>query len=130
LPASRTICDACLPDHKRESLDAAIASASETLARLRADGRDPSHGGEVGRKRGATNARHYREAQAFERKAGDAMPYLETWSRDIFPRLAAVSVRSTAKATNLSTGYCSSIKKGLRVPHAVHWQKFGELVGR
>ena len=52
----RTYCDGCLPEQKDEALAVAADRANAKLARLRAEAKDPAHGGEAARKRGRSNA--------------------------------------------------------------------------
>jgi hypothetical protein len=40
---------------------------------------------------------------------------------DCLPGLQAVSLGAMAEATGLSEGYCSFIRRGLRMPHRRHW---------
>jgi CRISPR-associated endonuclease Cas1 len=127
LAPGRILCDECLPEVKNEALAEASTRANDRLAQLRAAGRDPAHGGEVGRKRGATNARHVAEARAFDRTADEpADP--EIFRREVLPSLQTVPVRKLAAATGLTRGYCSMIRRGLAVPHARHWGVLRSIV--
>jgi hypothetical protein len=36
-------------------------------------------------------------------------------------------MRAMAKATGLSEGYCSLVRRGLKVPHRRHWAVLAEL---
>jgi hypothetical protein len=121
----RLLCDECLPQSKAEALRVASHRALASLARRRADGIDPSHGGEAARKRGATNAKRIADARAFDKKAEPVDP--ETWHA-VLARLKGVPVRRIAEATGLTRGYCSMVRRGLRVPHPRHWAALRELV--
>jgi CRISPR-associated endonuclease Cas1 len=127
LAPGRLMCDECLPAVKKQALGEASTRANDRLAQLRAEGKDPAHGGEVARKRGATNAKHVAEARAFDRSA-DTRPDPETFRRDVLPGLQPVPVRKMAAATGLTRGYCSMIRRGLAVPHARHWAALRALV--
>jgi hypothetical protein len=41
--------------------------------------------------------------------------------REIRRRLQNVPLREIVRATGFSLGYCSLIRRGLRVPHPRHW---------
>ena len=117
----RTYCDECVPGIRIEGFDRARTKATTTLARARAEGSDPAHGGEAAAKRGQTLARRMREASAWEMET-HSRPDPDTFVREIFPGLKTVSVRAMADATGLTRGYCSMIRRGLYVPHARHWE--------
>jgi hypothetical protein len=51
----------------------------------------------------------------------------ETFSSEIGPKLAKVSLAAMMKATGLSRPYCAMIRRGERVPHARHWAALGLL---
>jgi hypothetical protein len=121
IAADRVYCDECLGDGHREALNLASVAASRVLAQLRASGRDPAHGAEAARKRAAALSRRREEAKVFERRS-DALPSKEIFEREILPRLKSVSVPSMARATGLTRGYCSMIRRGIHVPHPRHWE--------
>ncbi len=115
--ADRAYCDGCLPEHQ----EAFERAGPTTLGRLRAEGRDPAHGGEAARKRGPSNARRQREAGSWNR-VHPVRPDPEVFRREILPRLQSVSLGRIAKATGLTRMYCSLIRRGLYVPHPMHWE--------
>jgi len=119
-------CDDCRPIVKAENLTRFQASGPATLARLVAEGRDPSHGGNAARKRGAIIARRNREAAEWERTHHGAPDRIE-FKRDVLPRIRGVPLNELAKTTGLSLQYCSLIRGGLYVPHPRHWDVFRRL---
>lgn len=126
--SDRIYCDGCLPDQRREQAASFIAEGPETLARFRAVGRDPAHGGKAARKRGARNIKNMREALQWEREH-KVEHELADFKRDVLPRLQRVSLGAMAKATGLSLGYCSMIRRGLYVPHPRHWKALKVISG-
>lgn len=54
---------------------------------------------------------------------------LADFKRDVLPRLQRVSLGAMAKATGLSLGYCSMIRRGLYVPHPRHWKALKVISG-
>lgn len=116
----RFYCDDCRPVLKTESLAKFQASGPAALARLMAEGRDPTHGGEAARKRAASLARRQREAAEWEHT--NLRQDRERFARTILPNLQSVPIRRMAKATGLSVRYCSLIRRGLYVPHPRHWE--------
>ena len=45
----------------------------------------------------------------------------ELFTREILPRLQCVRLGEMAEATGLTQGYCSFVRRGLKVPHRRHW---------
>lgn len=115
----RSYCDDCRRVIKTEGLATFKASGPAALARLMAEGRDPTHGGEAARKRAASLARRQYEAARWERS--HTRPGREEFRRTVLPGLQSVPLRRMANATGLSIRYCSLIRRGLYVPHPRHW---------
>lgn len=106
---------------RREQLGGHAATVRETaasVAQLRADQRDPAHGGRTAQVRGAKNAAHQRAVRDWT----DERPDSSVFMREIFPGLQECSVREPSAATVLSEHYCSLIRLGKRVPHPCHWE--------
>jgi len=99
------------------------------LSKLRAEGADPSHGGEVGRKRGASNARRARERSIWKALGLDVNQEKERFKRDILPRIQDVPLSRIMKATGFSRRYASLARRGLYTPHPVHYDALATLVG-
>src|SRR5680860_721041 len=57
--AARRYCDECLPDIRKEHGTAFAFAGPAALARRRAAGTDPAHGGNAGKARGRRNANHH-----------------------------------------------------------------------
>ena len=118
--AARLYCDNCLPQ-RRDGAVAVFASAGlAALARRRAEGSDPAHGGEAGRAKGLRNAAHSAANAAWEVEHGNGWVPNE-FRRDILPMLQGAPLRAIAAATGLSLRYCSLIRRGEEVPHGRHW---------
>ncbi|MDP9353485.1 MAG: hypothetical protein M3P51_18350, partial [Chloroflexota bacterium] len=97
------------------------------LAKMRAGGADPAHGGVAARKRGERNAGHVAAMAAWERSY-DGPPTDEVaFARNILPRLCSVPLREMAEATGLSLGYCSFVRSGKKLPHRRHWMVLAKL---
>ncbi len=115
--SDRAYCDDCLPEHQ----EAFGRAGPAALRRLRAEGRDPAHGGGAARKRGTSNGKWQREAASWNR-AHPNRPDSEVFRREILPRLQGMPLGRIAKATGLTLMYCSMIRRGLCVPHPRHWE--------
>jgi len=123
----RTYCDACILDVRREQgTDTFARSGPAALAAQREDGNDPAHGGAAGEARGQRNAAHVVAVALWEREETKE-PDSEHFSRDILPMLQTVPLRAMAHATGLTEGYCSFIRRGLKVPHRRHWTALAAL---
>ncbi len=115
----RTYCDECLPKDRRGRTAAFSAAGPAGLARLRAQGIDPSQSPKAKRKMGRANARNMREVHAWDRE--HERPDTEIFVREILPGLQGLPLRRLAAATGLSIQHCGLIRRGLRVPHPRHW---------
>lgn len=51
----------------------------------------------------------------------------DSYLKEIWPRLVKITVPRIAKAINVSQGYASRLRKGLHVPHPMHWAKLIQL---
>src|SRR5262245_8046998 len=93
-----------------------IAAALRAKAEQRAGVEDPSHGGEVARKGGATHREQLRLNA--EREAANAPTMTEAEYRArVVPGLAGVPARTIAAALRVSQGYAARVRKGETVPH-------------
>jgi hypothetical protein len=117
---TRAWCDECLPEARVEKDRVNIALALQAKAELRAAGKDPSHGGEVAAKRGATHREQLRLNAEWEASNAPTMTE-EDYRARVVPRLAAVTVREIAAVLGVSLGYAARVHKGEVVPHARHW---------
>ncbi len=126
--AASLYCDDCHRDRRKELAAHYTAAGLEVLADLRSKGVDPAHGGDAALKRGARNARHVREAAQWNRARGGNSS-LADFIRYILPRLQVIPLSAISKATGLSRGYASMIRRGLYVPHPRHWESLKGLGG-
>ncbi len=125
---NRSYCDDCLPERRRNHVAESFQKAGPAaLRRLIAEGRDPSHGGRAGKRRGTSIAKRNRESAEWDR-SHPGRPDPEQFRRDILPELEGVPLQKIRDATGLSLYYCSLIRRGLYVPNARHWDKFAQLV--
>ena len=129
LPNACRDCGTHLPDRRKRYCDECRArrwarhaaqgrdNAASVLARMRAEQRDPAHGGRAAENRGAKNAAH----QAAVREWTGQRPNPEVFRIEILPRLRHVSIAELVAATGLSQHYCSLIRLGKKIPHPRHW---------
>jgi len=60
--------------------------------------------------------------RAWDDEEGEADP--EVFRREILPQLQGVSLTRLSEVSGLSVQYCGLIRRGLKVPHPRHWQRF------
>jgi CRISPR-associated endonuclease Cas1 len=121
LPArKRRYCTACLPARETEHLEALIGEGPLALARLRAEGRDPTKTPEALAKVAATQRQRAAARAEWNREFGSCAD-LTDFHRDILPGLQRTPLAIIVKATGLSLRYCSLIRRGLRIPHRRYW---------
>jgi len=119
---NREYCDTCLPAYQQEQFEQRFSgSGLVRLEMLKADRRDPTHGGGAAAKRGATNVRRKAELRDWEQRCGKLVD-LSAFKREILPLIEEVPLSRLVKATGLSLRYVSQIRRGERVPHPRHWQ--------
>jgi len=126
--ATGDYCDDCSERRKIEFVPELSERATAYLARARAEGRDPAHGGSAAKKRGAKNRQRQHDAQEWDRE--NERPDPAIFTSEILPALRGVTAGEMARATGLSRPYCSMIKRGAYVPHPKHWDAFAELAQR
>ena len=96
-----------------------VNGAHHRLQQLRDDGLDPAHGGKAAERRGQANRDHQLAVHNWNQE-NESIPKSQ-FTEKILPLLQAVSLSAMAEATGLSKGYCSFIKRGIKVPHERHW---------
>ena len=128
--SKRKFCsDRCFDAYKRVVDIPRLAKAGVAkLAFLRSEGVDPSHGGEAGQKRGKSNAYRATQRGEWEKLGLDIDAEKERFVREILPGLRAVTILQIVKATEFSRHYASLVRRGLYVPHPVHYKALSSLV--
>ena len=120
LPTRRhRYCEDCRKQRWEQQAARGRQSAGQVLASLRAEQRDPRHGGRAAELRGTKNAAHQKALKAWT----DERPDPAVFIAEILPGLRDVSIRTLTEATGLSEHYCSLIRLGKRVPHPRHWER-------
>ena len=94
--------DACLRAYWKDvNLPRLSTAGIRRLATLRSSGVDPAHGGEVERKRAATQRRHDNGRMEWEKLGLDIDAEKARFLREIQPGLSAVSVRRIARVAGI-----------------------------
>jgi CRISPR-associated endonuclease Cas1 len=119
----RAYCDDCLPRYQRERYEAFIAAGRDTREQQRASGVDPSHGGEAARRRGASRVQRQREIREWEAQSGGAEFDPRVFELEILPLIRELPLSDLVRATGLTHGYLSQVRRGVKVPHARHWTR-------
>jgi len=122
----RRYCDQCRREQVASHAVGAREKANAVLAQLRAEQRDPTHGGRAGQLRGAKNAVHQRANHAWT----GVRPDPEVFRCEILSGLRDHKIADLVAATGLSELYCSQIRLGKRVPHPRHWPALAGLIAR
>jgi CRISP-associated protein Cas1 len=118
LPTRRhRYCDKCRARRWTESAPRGRENAQRVLAGLRAEQRDPGHGGQAAKARGSKNAAHQLAVRAWVGEQPDPGVFFD----EILPGLRRASIGELAAATGLSEHYCSLIRLGKKTPHPRHW---------
>jgi len=121
----RTQCDRCLPSAQDEHLEEMVSGAHERLRELRDEGVDPAHGGEAASRRGQSVSVNNRASNEWNRNNDRLDP--DAFTARILPLLQDIPLSAMVEATGLSKGYCSFIKRGVKIPHERHWEALSLL---
>jgi hypothetical protein len=97
-----------------------VAIALRTMEELRAAEKEPSHGGEVARKRGETHPEQLRLNSEWEASNVPTMTEAEYQTQEM-PGPSRMPVRAIAAAMGVSQGYAEWVRKGEVIPHPRHW---------
>lgn len=98
-----------------------------TLARMRAEGKDPLQRPSTKAKLREARLRRIEEARQSV-QSPVSPPQLEEYRREVLPGLRGIPVRKLAAATGLSRPYCSEIRRGMKIPHPRHWESLRALL--
>lgn len=123
----RLFCDDCGAVERAKNAALAVRTSTAAVAKMRAEGRDPTHGREAKRKRGEAVARRRAEAREWTQEHGSAAVDPDVFTRDILPGLATVPLRAMVEATGLGKSFCSLVRRGRSVPHQRHWEALAQL---
>ena len=119
LPSRRhRYCEGCRKQRWKQNASRGRENAGQLLASLRAEQRDPGHGGRAAELRGTKNAAHQRVVLEWTGERPDP----QVFTAEILPALSDATIAQLVAATGLSPHYCSLIRLGKRVPHPRHWE--------
>ena len=119
----RNHCEDCLPEELRTS----AMALRQKLKALRVTGADPAHSETANQRRGDKVSQRQREFRQRDAEHGREVDR-EVFQRETLPGLQSVSLQAMAKATGLSEGYCSFIRRGSRCPTEGTRSRFGASV--
>lgn len=128
LDSGRTYCPECTKIQRAEAGPRLQVAGPAAIARMRARGEDPTHGGRAGARRAAIAITRHREAREWRGGTPRRRADRERFENELLPLLRDVPLRAIVEATGLSKPQCSMIKRGLRVPHERHWESLRQLV--
>ncbi len=123
----RLYCDDCLPEEQQETLALFEEAGPAALAKLRAEGHDPTKTTAAKEKVGRANSRRLLDASRWNAEHGKADK--DEFTRAILPGLQGVPLSRIIESTGLSLRYCSQIRRG-RVPHPAHWRNLRRLASQ
>jgi len=125
----RQFCDECLVPRLDEVRTEFAAAGPAALARLRAEGNDPTATKQARSKLSASRRKQQELNDAWERDHGEK-PSPQLFVRDILPKLEGVPLTVMMAATGLSVRQCSRIRRGEQIPHPRHWDGLLEAAQR
>jgi CRISPR-associated endonuclease Cas1 len=123
---NRVYCDKCLPLYRRDQYADYAKAGVDAMGRRRKAGADPSHGGQVAGRRGASTSMRWREIRDWKAENDSQLADPGFFEREILPAIRQVPLRELMRATGLSLPYVSQIRRGEKVPHPRHWPALRE----
>jgi CRISPR-associated endonuclease Cas1 len=125
----RLYCDDCLPHYQHDRYQAFIEAGRKRKAEQAAAGVDSSHGGQAGERRAATIKQRWAERAAWNPTHIDHPSDPEWFREEILPALQRVPLSVLVRATGLTRGYLSQVRRGRKVPHQRHWSALRSALG-
>ena len=122
----RRYCEVCLP---RQAARGSARAVEFGRLRQLAGERD-ERSSEAVRGKHRENALRQAKALAAWKLANPATPNPQQFTRDIWPRIRAFTVRELVAATGLSQAMCKRVRAGTATPHPMHWEAFREISTR
>jgi len=122
----RRYCEACLPQQAVRG----SARAVELGHLRRLAGERDERSSEAVRRKHRENALRQAKALAEWKLANPATPNPQQFTRDIWPRIRALTVRELVAATGLSQAMCKRVRSGSATPHPMHWEAFRRISKR
>jgi CRISPR-associated endonuclease Cas1 len=126
ISGGRDYCAECLPEYRQAAAQRFGALALERVRQGRSVGADPTKSAAALVSVGRTQSANRAAEVEWDRTHADK-PDPATFATNVLPLLASVSAHALSRATGLSVGYCSQIKKRQVVPHPRHWAALQKL---
>jgi hypothetical protein len=128
LPSWKKLCEPCWSATRPATAARdGYTAAQQALAEARAAGDDPTHTPQARARRAASFADTKQANRAWEREHPDALTDIDTFRRDVLPRLADVRLSTLMRVTGLTQSSCSLIRSGKHTPHHRHWAALAEV---
>lgn len=124
---TRQYCDDCLPVYRNAQAASFTSAGRVKLQELRASGIDPAQTEEAAEKCGVIMRQRKREELEWDATHPNAQVDEVAFAGEFLPTLQRLSLTQISAATDLSQQYCSLIRRGLKVPHARHWEALRSL---
>jgi CRISPR-associated endonuclease Cas1 len=102
----------------------------DKLIELAKEGRIAALRPEARRKHSETLRRHEAAKRAWRSVRRPTCPDEHSYTREIQPRLAAVTISAISSALGICESYAADIRAGRHRPHQRHWQVLAALVAR
>jgi hypothetical protein len=80
-------------------------------------------GGVAAERRGASRARRTRELREWKAAHPNTVTDPGLFTREILPLIERLPLSDLVRATGLTRGYLSQIRRGMKIPHPKHWPR-------
>lgn len=130
-PEAPRLCKSCgkaLKKRTSHCADCGRATARENMILIAHKGRVASHTDDAHARLSATQRRQAAARLAWNPKDKPAWLDRETYLSKVQPRLNDFTVSAIAMAIGTSLPYAHQLRKGIRVPHPMHWKILADLV--
>jgi len=118
---ARELCSGCWPVTRAALATERARAGNAALAKLRAQGTDPTNTPAVAAKRSLTLSQRKSEQLEWEKQGAPHGWTRQRYVAKVLPAIATLPLSVLAAATGLSISACSRIRSGKLVPHRRHW---------
>jgi CRISPR-associated endonuclease Cas1 len=124
----RRWCPSCAASRRGEIVAGAAKASVAARREARAAGTDAAQSPGARAKITRTKRKRDAERRRWEAEHPD-LPDTRVFTTSILPTIRDVPLGMLAEATGLTRAYLSRVRRGLQVPHPMHWEAIAELAG-
>ena len=133
VPKPSRVCRRCgvvlEKSHREHCAKCGVSISRENMIEIAKEGRLKSRSAESKAKQSASQERQHAARKGWNPSSLPAWLTESTYRHLILPRLITITVPVIARTLSVSEPYAMKVRKGLHVPHPMHWLQLAELIG-